>query len=155
MEQITNRINHFMQIPTTPQRAFSTHEERHRNTLSNAKNQTLLPDVVDISQEGKNRGATEKVENPLWQSLHKLATHQKDEAQAVQTDPKDGSIDAAIKELEKKIRELQERMEPLRENKDEASQELLEQLESELMTLNIQLMELNNRKLEQLKAKKA
>lgn len=156
MELITDRINDFMQLHKPSQDSVS----EQKGTLeirssANPNNQGFLPDVVDISEEGKSRAASGNDEKSLWQGLHKLATNQQDEVQSSEDVAQKDPIDAAITKIQERISEIQERMERLKNNEDEASQDELEQLEAELMALNIQLMELNNKKLEQIKADKA
>lgn len=153
MERITDRLNNFMQLQKPQNRLIN--EQADNAQKSTVAKQGLLPDIVNISEEGKYQAANEADEKSLWQDLHKLATNQQNEAKAAEEDPKQDAIDAAIKKLEKEIRELQERIEPLKQKEDEASKEQLKQLEAQLMAFNIQLMELNNKKLEQLKADRA
>lgn len=157
MDLITDRLNNLMNLHERPLHAVANKEDTP--TATNPGDQRLLPDVVNISPEGKNKAAAdnsnENDKKSQWQDLHKLATSQQDEAKAAEEDPEKGAIDAAIKKLEEDIRDLQERMEPLKGKDDEASKDVLEQLEAQLMALNIQLMELNNKKLEQIKADKA
>lgn len=154
MDLITDRLNNFMQYHESREQKVT--EQQAPSALASSttpSNQGLLPDIVNISDEGKIKAAANP-EKPIWQSLHKLATNEQQQIQAPKRDAKQGSVDAAIKKLQKQIDELKQRMEALKNKEDEASKKQLEMLETELMALTAQLMELNNQKLEQLKADK-
>lgn len=155
MDLITDRINDFMQLHKTPQPTVAQKQNLLQGSPdASPNNQGFLPDVVDISEEGKSRAASDNEQQSQWQGLHKLATNKQDGFLSAEEAPEKGPLDVAIKKIQERISELQDRMELLKDKEDEASQDQLEQLEAELISLNIQLMELNNKKLEQLKADK-
>jgi DNA repair exonuclease SbcCD ATPase subunit len=147
MEQITDRLNQYMQLHANPpaKPPIAKPEETTPLETTSSANSGFRADTVDISVEGKRKAAQE-----LSNDLHKLANDTSGDSSVDKAAEKD-PLDQAIEEIEEKIRELAEQMARLQGKNDEASQEQLKNLEVQMLALTTQLLDLNTKKLEQLK----
>ncbi len=150
LDKVTPFESIHVNIQDGPQPALPAQNKTAQTAESSRPVDRVTPsDRVDISTDGKIKGAKEGIEAQNRNAMQNLATKGK-EATAAEENSEIDNIDKMIEELEAQVRELMQQLAKLKANDDEASIEQQKVLEAQIAALNSQIMSLSGMKLEML-----